>query len=135
MGATVEQDACKNDATMKRRSAYSRTRLRPTLSANTEAKGDATSAKSAVDDATMHLTRDVRTRLESEVPMETRAAKVTPVSSTTLGAVSHAHNVVMMSHLLRPDAKVRARTNVPGFVSRPFLFPIVKGESSIMSGT
>ena len=132
MRATVEQDACMSDVTIERRSAYSRTRLRPTLSANT---GDAISAKSAVDDATMHLTRDVRTRLGSEMPMETREGKVTPVSSTTLGRVSHAHNGVTMSHLLRSDAKVRARTNVPGFVSRPFLFLIVKGGSSIMSGT
>ena len=37
MRATVEQSACMNSATMKRGSAYSRTRLRPTLSANTEA--------------------------------------------------------------------------------------------------
>lgn len=67
--------------------------------------------------------------------METRAAEATPMSSTTSGAVSHAHNDVTMSHvdpdsrLLRPDAKIGAKTIVPGFVSRPFLFPIVKGGS------
>ena len=89
----------------------------------------------------MDLSKDLRTRLESQVPMETRAAEVTPVSSTTSGAVSRAHNNVTISHvrpdsrLLRPNVKVRARTNVPGFVSRPFLYPIVIGGSSIMSGT
>ena len=69
MRSTVEQDACMSDATIETRSAYSSTRLQPTLSANTEAKEGAKSAKSAVDDATTHLTTDVRTWRESEVPM------------------------------------------------------------------
>lgn len=67
--------------TIKSASAAKMTRRRPRASANTEAAGEATSAKRAVDDVMMDLSNDVKSRPERAVPIETRVAEMTPVSS------------------------------------------------------
>jgi len=47
--------------------------------------GDANRAKRDVEDVIMDLSREVSSRSESDVPMETRVADMTPVSSYFLG--------------------------------------------------
>jgi hypothetical protein len=47
-----------------------------------EDRGDATRAKSDVDDVMMDLSREVNSRSESDEPIDTRVADITPVSST-----------------------------------------------------
>lgn len=59
------------------------TRLRPRRSARTEDSGEARSAKREVDDVMMDLSNDVRGRPESEVPIDTSVAEMTPVSSAS----------------------------------------------------
>jgi hypothetical protein len=66
---------------MKRASATNITRLRPQESATTEAKGDTRRAKRDVHDVMMDLSSDDRGLPESDVPMDTRVADITPVSS------------------------------------------------------
>ncbi|KJZ78804.1 hypothetical protein HIM_01577 [Hirsutella minnesotensis 3608] len=81
MAATVELSACSSAPATKSASAYSSTRRRPSRSASTDDSGDAASAKSDVDDVMTDLSRDVSVRPESDVPMETSVADITPVSS------------------------------------------------------
>lgn len=56
-------------------------RLRPSLSARWEEKGETRRAKREVEEVMMDLSKDVRRRLDREVSMETRVADMTPVSS------------------------------------------------------
>lgn len=56
-------------------------RLRPRRSARSEEKGETSRAKRAVDEVMMDLSREVRSRCDSDVSMETRVAEMTPVSS------------------------------------------------------
>ena len=56
--------------------------FRPMRSARTEDSGDAIRANSEVDEVMMDLSREVSSRFDSDVPIETRVADITPVSST-----------------------------------------------------
>lgn len=57
------------------------TRLRPRESERRPLIGETMSAKREVDAAMRDLSRVVRAREEREVPMQTRVAEITPVSS------------------------------------------------------
>jgi len=66
---------------MNRISAARMTRFRPRLSARTDANGEIRSAKREVHDVMMDLSREVRGLFDRAVPMDTRVADITPVSS------------------------------------------------------
>lgn len=78
---TVEAVAWMKEPKEKRRLAQRSTFFRPIRSARLEAIGEAKKASNDVDDVIMDLSREVRARLDSEVPIETRAEAVTAVSS------------------------------------------------------
>jgi hypothetical protein len=67
---------------MNRIPATSMTFLRPSPSARSPLAGDITKAKSDVQAVMRDLSTVERGRFEREVPMETRVAEITPVSST-----------------------------------------------------
>ena len=62
-------------------SAKRTTRLRPRSSASEEAKGRTRRAKREVHEVMTDLSSEVSGRCERDVPMETRVALITPVSS------------------------------------------------------
>lgn len=62
-------------------SAKRTTRFRPRSSASEEAKGSTRRAKREVHDVMTDLSSEVKGREERDVPMETRVALITPVSS------------------------------------------------------
>jgi hypothetical protein len=66
---------------MKRMSASRMTFFRPKLSASRPLAGEISKAKRDVHAVIRDLSRVVRERLESDVPMDTRIAEITPVSS------------------------------------------------------
>ncbi|KFY20083.1 hypothetical protein V491_04002, partial [Pseudogymnoascus sp. VKM F-3775] len=72
--------ACTSAPRTKRRSAMRMTRLRPRESARRPLMGETRRAKREVDAAIRDLSRVVREREERDVPMEMRAAEITPVS-------------------------------------------------------
>lgn len=67
--------------TMNSKSAYSITRLRPNLSARIEERGEAMRANNDVEDVMIDLSNEVRFRSDKELPIDTRVADMTPVSS------------------------------------------------------
>jgi len=73
---------------IKRASATRITRFRPQESATTEAKGEMMRAKSEVQDVTIDLSSEESDLPDSEVPMDTRVAEITPVSSVGCSSVS-----------------------------------------------
>jgi hypothetical protein len=66
---------------MNSTSAINMTRLRPKESAMWEEKGDINRAKSAVLEVITDLSKELSSRFERDVPIDTRVADMTPVSS------------------------------------------------------
>jgi hypothetical protein len=73
--------ACNRAPRMKRMSAIRMTRFRPRESARRPLTGETRSAKREVDAAIKDLSSVVRAREDRDVPMETKVADITPVSS------------------------------------------------------
>lgn len=66
---------------MKSKSASRITRLRPQASARMEDSGEAIRARSEADDVMTDLSSEVSSLSERDVPIDTRVADMTPVSS------------------------------------------------------
>lgn len=85
MLTTVVLPAWSRAPVMKRISATRMTRLRPRESASSEANGEMSRADSEVHEVMMDLSSEVSVLPESEVPIDTRVAEMTPVSSLVGG--------------------------------------------------
>lgn len=111
------------------------TRFRPRASASSDEKGETRRAKRAVEEVMMDLSVDVRSLPERALPMDTRVAETTPVSSNPRHrqrtkfpsftkphakecceerAEGEARNVQPKSNPLIPAEKVSSSTNTPG---------------------
>jgi hypothetical protein len=82
MANTVVLHAWTTAPSTKRMSANRMTFLRPKRSAKPDESGETMSARRAVDDVMMDLSIELSARCDSESPIETRVADMTPVSST-----------------------------------------------------
>jgi len=85
MLATVVLPAWSRAPVMKSISATRMTRFRPSESARSEANGETRRANSEVHEVMMDLSSEVSALPESEVPIDTRVAEMTPVSSVVVG--------------------------------------------------
>jgi hypothetical protein len=104
MPHTVEERACHTAPMMKSASAMRMTRLRPSPSARSPEKGEASSAKRDVEEVIKDLSIVVRAREERSAFIETRVDEITPVLSVDVNILScNEYHGVVSSHPLKAN--------------------------------
>lgn len=77
-----------------------------TLVCKIDAMGDIMRANSGVAEVMMDLSRELSSRLESDDPMETSIAEITPVSSTFLQLLAIRQTEILRSSYIQTEAQL-----------------------------